>query len=336
MVTLFDLGQVVEGVVFAGWGDDWGLRYGGAGWQQIWTSGWQKSNDTRVTIPPHKITRLNGSYYKVEVRVRDTIDRTSSPGTPPYVVAERVFTFAESATPSPISSLAVTNPEGWYIQLEWVDPTQPDFIGIKVDGEYIHDREDPDKYQVGATTTYRKKFYGARPLRLSEYEVVRIVKNGTGVYQHSQHSANHPQNFRFIPLGVWIVDPENDDAVNIGAGGSEVTVDLRVGESATTYYPLGRRDPIRIVDAVRGLEGTVGGFIRGLTNKEKFERFKAQLPHKQFRLITGDLSIRVRLGEVTTFFPMGNPVRNNDPSDKLWKVAVEVFQSDDWTFMARY
>lgn len=336
-VILQDQGSVIEGMVYEGWGDNWGNRYGDHGFQDIWDSGWQKSTATRVTIPPHLIRRLDNSFYRVIVRVRDDQNRDSSPGVPEYVEAQRIFSFQENGGVSAVSSLTVTNPEGWYVQLDWVDPTQPDYIGIKVDGEYVLDREDPSKFLTGGTN-YRKKFYHSRPLRLSEYEVVRITKVG-GIYKHSTHAANPHPTFRFIPLGMWLVDEQSsgaDVAVNLGSGGDDVSVDLAIAEGVTVYHPLGRRDAVRIVDYVGGFEGSITGMIRGMQNKEFFESMKAELPHKIFRLVVGDLSIRCRLGVVGDLHPTSNPVKSSTVSDKLWRVTVEVFQADDWTFQARF
>jgi hypothetical protein len=334
-LTLYDQSQVDEDGLTSGWGDDWGRRWGGSGMQEIWTSGWQQSAATVAHIPPHLIKRLNNAYYGIKVEVNDTIDRTSCPGTPAIVELFRVFTFQEVTAISTVSSIAVSNPEGWYLQLDWVDTVEPDYYGVKVDGEYIHDRETPSKYHTSGTN-YRKKFYGMRPLRNSTFEVVRIVQDG-GAGAPYRHSKNNPtQTTRFIPLGIWIADEETDTAVNIGRGGDDASMDLAVREGNTVYYPLGRRDAVRVVDSIGGFEGTVSGLIRSLDDKERFELFKAQLPSKQFRLIAGDLSIRFRMGEVTRLVPTGDPIRSNAVADKLWAVTVEVFQSDDWTFRARY
>lgn len=325
----FDI-WILEGAE-GGYGENWGEVYGGEGYRESggWHMGRTKSSDTRAQIPPGVIKRHDESMYLLTLRVWDTEDRVAAPGTPIYVEYAVVLTFNADPTVDPVDSITATS-GGYYVELTWEDDVQPDFYGIVRDGVYLFDRIDPQEVFVSGQT-YSKRIYNVQPMEENMYWVVRIVKDGNRVAKHS--TPNPTDTITFIPQGIWLVDEDTNEGVNL-RGGDDADIQLEIGESSTVFYGINRRAPIVHRDSIRGYEGSISGLIMSRQQKERLEQFKSELPSKQFRLVTGDLSIVVALGKITALNPTDNPVDSG--ATKLWKASIEVLQQDDWTFRYRY
>jgi len=173
-----------------------------------------------------------------------------------------------------------------------------------VDGSAVQDRIDSTDLLVSGTT-YAMLYYGVAGNKPHGFEVEAVVSDA-GKLKHSQ--GNSTVTVTFNVDQIWFVD-SGDDAVysegdppNMVCLSGQDTQTLAIGESSATFYPVGRRDPIRVVDAIRGLEGTVSGTLFDDNQSTSFnllESFKD--PHRSasvYRLIFGTLNIPVQLGNV--------------------------------------
>lgn len=305
--------------VFSYWIDDNELRDASLTPVPIYDSGRRPFTDVSFTIPDGKIKKSN-KLYRLTLRVWDTLDREDLPSAPSYVEKSADFLMVRSPTPTPPSSIVAT-PVGPHVQLDVVRASAPDEFALKVDGVYVRDHIDPaDVFLTG--TTYRINYYGAVPNVATVYEVEAIVS--------SKYSMNNPTDTETItPTGVWIMGP--DDGVEVIVRGAD-TPDLSIGESGETFFLVGRRDPVRITDAVRGYEGTINGLIAdyggvtALTYVERLESLKGLAGTKEVRLLIGRLNIPVILGSIK-LSQMGVP-------KGVYEVSLEVWQVDEFTFAA--
>lgn len=303
----------------------------------VWTERWELGRHDApaaagvahsFAVPAGTITKT-GTDYRLTVRVWDAITREGTPGDPTYVEAVSTFTFVRSATPAPVTALGVAA-ENPGVLLTWTRTLTPDYFALMVDGERVLDRIDPATFAQGGGA-YACVYYGADPREAHTFEVEAVVID-LGKLKHSQGNATAAHTPE--PTGIWLVDdhdpPHHPDnlprRVRI-RGDSQAN--LGIGESATTYYVIGRRDPVRIVDAVRGLEGEVSGVVRAddPTGSDYIENLR-WLKHpsrvgRRFRLILGGESIRVELTDVA-FAPTPNP------GAREYAVTVGVIQVSDF------
>ncbi|TKG58902.1 DNRLRE domain-containing protein [Prauserella endophytica] len=261
-------------------------------------------------IPAGKITKT-GQQYRLAVQSWDTIDRENIPGDPGSQVAQATFTFVRSATPAPVTTLTVTD-EAPGVKLTFnraAGQGAPDYFCLVVDGVRVADRIDPTDFSLGGNPiVYSMVWYGANANTEHTFEVEAVVLDG-GVYKHSQSNATQTHTVDLTEVGgTWLVD--DFDTLHVPADlprrvrirGAEVP-DLEVGESSGTFYPIGRRDPVYIVDAIRGMEGPVSGVVEaedpaGSDFIENFEWMKREENvGRRYRLIFGDINIPVQLGK---------------------------------------
>lgn len=277
----------------------------------VWDTGRVTSTDTSVHVPRGLIAATDAGAYTVEVRVWDTTaGRQSTPGVPNYQTVSKTFTFGPSGVPAKVLTLTAAGDDPG-VQLTWTRAAMPDYFAVKVDGDIpggvdangnTWDRLDPTDYFVSGTT-YRLTWLNAEPNVAHTYEVVAVV-NSAGVMTMS--SANPTASYTTAPRGAWLVDMDTGDRVQIMM--KNEPSDWGIGEEATIYYPLGRRDPVRIVTSIRGYEGSLDG--RLLANSDgantTADTWRARLEAMKgnavggdaIRLIMAGFNIPVGLAEV--------------------------------------
>jgi hypothetical protein len=287
-------------------------------------------------IPAGYINALS-TNYRLTVRSWDTIDRDATPGDPLYVQAQSTFTFVRSATPSAVTTLTVANEasNGPGVLLTFnrgAGVAAPDYFALVVDGERVLDRIDPAPYLVGGDPiVFAFVWYGSNPQQQHTYEVEAVVMT-SGALKHSQSNAT--QNFTPAPQGIWLI-VDDDPPYVPGSPPKRVRLEgtstpgLAIAQSGATYHPVGRRDPVTIVDAIGGYSGDIAGRIRAADTIQPngIENFLwMKLPRnvgRRFRLIQGGLSVPVELGEVSNFAPVGDAgaVRTMEVSFHVDQVA---------------
>lgn len=273
---------------------------------------------TSYTLPEGII--VSGKPYRAIVRVWDTIDRDAYATDFDYVEAQKDFTYARSGAPVEVLTLtAVQTPtNGPGVLLTWTRAAQPDYFTLKVNGVEVLPRIDPSDVFVSGTT-YTMKWWGAIPRVATTYEVEAVVLSA-GKLQNSDANATASLTVQLDGGGVWLVDEYDDTVVRIA--GSQGP-DLAIGESGQTHFLRGRRDPVRIVDTIRGYEGDVSGLLRSKADRDTFLALKGRT--KTLRMIAGDLNIPVVLEEAST-----GPT--HVPHDRVFTVAFGVLQVDGFTF----
>ncbi|PXY33549.1 hypothetical protein BAY59_10730 [Prauserella coralliicola] len=302
----------------------------------VWSSG-RFAADAAAGVPfefsvPAGVIKRTGREYRLVVFSYDTVDREATPGDPAYIAAQSTFEFVRSATPSPVTSLTVTD-EAPGVRLTFnraAGVAQPDFFCLVVDGVRVYDRIDPLEYSEGGDPiAYSFVWYGATPNVQHTFEVEAVVDDA-GLLKHSQANATQTHTLDLTKVGgVWIVDnfaapyAPDDLPRRVRIRGAEVP-DLKLGESSAIFYPIGRRDPVYIVDAIRGLEGSISGVVEaedpaGAGFIENFAWMKLeQNVGRIFRLIFGDINVPVQLGKATN--------THLDSHMRRRQVSVEVSQ----------
>lgn len=277
--------------------------------------------------------------YRIRVWSWDTVDREDTPGDSARLTDVATFTFVRSATPSPVTSLTVVE-ETPGVKLTWNRAAlvgQPDFFALMVDGERVFDRIDPLDFSLGGDPiVYEMVWYGATNNVEHTFEVEAVVDDG-GTLKHSQGNATVTMTPDLADAevgGTWLVDddtqlhPSSTLPRRVRIRGAEVP-DLQIGESSATFFPVGRRSPVYIVDAIRGLEGTVSGVVGANdlddpNSADFLDNFEwAKLPEnvgRRWRLVFGDINIPVQLGQATNTH-MDSHLRRHQVSIEVSQIA---------------
>jgi hypothetical protein len=314
-------------------------------WVEVWSQGRRAAPANSAAaysfgVPSGKITAA-ATNYRLTVRSWDDQDRDSTPGDPAYVQAQSTFTFARSATPSPVTVLtaAAEANSGPGVLLTFnraVGQASPDYFALMVDSVRVMDRIDPaDIIDGGSPIVFSFVYYGAEPYTSHTFEV-EAVTFASSVLKHSQSNATAA--FTPTPSGAWLLDADNPPyrpaspprRVRLGPG---VSVSLGIAESGATYHVVGRRDPVTIIDAIAGYEGTVSGRIHMADPLEAGVNSVANLrwmkrPRnigRRYQFIATGLSIPVELGVVDQFNPVGDA-----GAVRAYDVSYAVTQIDEF------
>lgn len=304
-------------------------------WKELWRQDRRAAPTTAGSnynfgIPDGYIKKTS-TNYRLTVRSWDDQDRDGTPGDKTYVEAQSTFTFVRSATPAAVPSLTAAQEanNGPGVELTWTRSAVPDYFALMVNGERVLTRIDPATVFVSGTT-YTMTYYGAEPYDSNTYEVEAVVVS-SGVLKHSQ--SNDTEVFTSKPVGIWLMD-DSDPPYKPTNQPRKVlfrtaTATLGISRSGTTYKPVGRKDPVQVVDATGGYEGNVTGTIWGTdpdfgaANYIGTFRWMTRQDNvgRRFRLIAGGLSIPVELGVVDQFAPRGDVTKQ-----RAYDVSFEVFQ----------
>lgn len=275
---------------------------------------------TSVTIPEGIIVS-GGAPFFVTIQVWDTVDRQTIVGDKAYLeVSTANLTYSRSGVPGNVPTLtAVLSPSSSSpgVLLTWTRSAQPDFFCLKVDGVEVLPRIDPTTVFVSGTT-YQLLYWGSSPGSLHTYEVEAVVISG-GHQQHS--SGNATATATPTPNGIWLVDPSDGLAVQIK--GPSDSLDMHIGESGVTYEIPGSRAPVRIIDTIRGYEGSIPGTLQSRADRDTFLKLKGRITTLQ--LIVSDLSIPIVLEEATA-----QPTQL--AGNRLYSCSFSFFQVGSYTF----
>jgi hypothetical protein len=265
----------------------------------IHDSGQRTGTDTSYTIPAGILT--DGVSYTVEVRGWDapTPSREATPGDPNYASAQALFSLATDSSTGPVATLtaAPVDLTPW-VDLTFTRSTTPDsFVLLRQDAgsstwKVVRSEILPSDVFVSGTT-YRLRYYGARPNRETSYAVRAVVNN--------KQSANGPTaTLTTSPSGLWIVDFDRGIYVTLW-GNDEGTWSMV--DDASVYAPVGSTEVIRIVNGMRGLEGSLSGLLMDGFGKT-FDQMESDLyaiksePTQTVRIIAGDENFTALVGNL--------------------------------------
>lgn len=285
----------------------------------IYDSGYIASAATSFTIPDDLITSETATY-RVARRVWDDVDREATPGDPIYVEDTQDFTYVNSGAPAAPTSLTLT-PDGTpSFLLTWQIASVPDYFALVIDGKIVNARIDPASVFVSGTT-YQMRYWETTPNVSHTFEIQAVV-NSAGVLQHS--GPNPTVTGASTPADAWLAMPSKGLYVRIA---TPQPVSYEIGEDGATFFPVNRRDPVRIVSAIRGNEGSITGAISvsptgdGEANRKQLEDIKSW--HRRGEpviLIHGNRAFRVLLGKVSI-------VPETQVDNKWFNVSVEFWQT---------
>lgn len=274
---------------------------------QLASQGRTVSTDEEWEVPSGLLRE--GDTYRVDLYTWDTVDRQGITGDPAWVYASRTFTYERAETPDPVTALTA-EAVGAAVFLTWERSTDPDYFAIRANDRLVYDRLEPADCFVSGDE-YAFEFLLAKPRRVTTFEVEAVVNDG-GVLKHSGDNAT--DQTRTNPVGIWLVDPEDNLGVLI-AGKEKAS--MVIGEVSALYDPLGSRAPVRITDNIQGYEGAFNGVILDEEGRDAFLTLKGRL--STLRLIIGDLNIPVELGIVSSIpSPIGD--------EAGYDVSFEFFQ----------
>ncbi len=291
--------------------------------RQRWDSGAHHYTADTLTIPVRQtmgnarpIIR-SGHNYRFQLYIWDDEDRAGLSNDKTYSYAQIDFTYSRAGIGSAVSSLtaAASTTYPTAVLLTWTRATTPDWFALKVNGEETYHRLEPADYATGVAGQYQFLYWGAEPREATTYEIEAVTVTG----DHAQHSSGNPtRTVTTNPSGVWLIDDDADEAVEFRGTDSP---SLTVGESGTTYDLVGNRTPVRIVDSIRGYEGSFSGVVMSGDDRDMLLELKGK--DKQLRVVIGNLNFPVWLEEVTVS-PMAIP------GGQLHEASFAFFQSDEF------
>lgn len=260
----------------------------------LWDSGVVTGAATSQTVPNGVLTDPQATY-RVTVRVYDSVAREATPGDAVYAWAARDFTYQPDATVTPPSGLTTVDQAPVpRVLLQWTRGTAPDRWEVYRDGRLIASGLAPEDTLVSGTT-HQWLDTGPAPTDSHTYWVRAVVNNKASV---SATLVVGPCSTG----GVYLLDPAGDGYVPI-AGDDGGSWDMP--EEAEVFAVLGASQVVRVVTAMRGLEGSLSGVLvdgyGGLSDSEAEEALLAvkASPTVVRRLSAGDVNIPVIVGNVT-------------------------------------
>ncbi len=212
--------------------------------------------------------------------------------------------------------------------LSWERATTPDYFALVADGKIFNARIDPEAVRSDATH-YSMRVWELTPSVAHTLEIQAVVLD-LGVLKHS--SPNPHVTSVLKARDAWIIMPSKNLYVPFFL---DAAPDYSYGEDGTTFFPRSRRDPVRIVGAIRGQEGTLTGTIgpgggkTGPQNRAAFEDIKSwHRRGERVVIITGDRQFGALLGTAKAVAQPG--------TDNEWFTAtVEFWQIDGFTIKDR-
>jgi hypothetical protein len=219
--------------------------FGTPGWVDI-TDGTSDDDDFEI----HGL-RWRDATYRLVLKAFDEFPRGNVPNETAYMLARVEFVYIPGPT-DPIDTLVLTQDGGSspVVLAEFTRANAPDTFGIYCNGVLVDTVDSGDAFVSG--TTYRWPVYAAAGYASNEIGVVAT--------DDGEDSDMVSEDITPTVIGIWILAPDGDLRLPLFAIGGRDKVTTSLGEDGETFFPL-RGDPVRIVDSVRGLEGTVSGDI---------------------------------------------------------------------------
>ncbi len=258
-----------------------------------------------------------GHNYRFQLYIWDDEDRASLSNDKAYSYEQIDFTYSRAGIGTAISSLTAVQSTTYptAVLLTWTRAVTPDWFALVANGEEVYHRIEPVDVATGVAGQYQYLYWGAEPREAVTYEIEAVTMTA----DHAQHSSGNPtRTVTTNPSGVWLIDDDEGEAVEFrGTDSPSITV----GESGTTYDLVGNRMPVRIVDSIRGYEGSFNGMVMSGEDRDLLLELKGK--DKELRMVVGNLNFPVWLEEVTVS-PMAIP------GGEFHEAGFSFFQSDEF------
>jgi hypothetical protein len=282
---------------FGGTETAWQLEIPDVGYDSTETPG----TDLVFEIPSGTLEDRNTVYTAV-LRVWDDFTR-DAPSDHDFVLVERTFVYNGSNAEAGVTGLTLAT-DGPAQVLTWHRGGPPDAFTIFADDEIIVDQIDwSDVFVSGTTYSYRLLRVGRSPVTAVAFDV-EAHDNALG----DSHNSGTVEGLTG-PTGIWLVRETASglNSIEVRIEGQD-SIQMKLTEDGATFMPLGSRSPVRVVDQIRGYEGSVQGLIFGDDALADFQSLKAIAPGTKtngtngtsvLRLIFGQQNIPVDIGQVT-------------------------------------
>jgi hypothetical protein len=246
--------------------------------------------------------------YRLVVKAWDRTDRVPSQGDNPFVRTVTIVTLDVDGTQTPVTTLTASQATSGYpdIKLHWTRASDPDRFIIVRDGEVLA-RVDPDDVRVSAGV-FEWVDESAAPNVQHTYHVRASTDVGGGVVKQS---ANGPAAVIFAEVtGVWLRWAAGDVLLY-----SKTPPDARQVDKRETFDLPYRAEPVDIITAVGGFEGSFAGSIdRRQDDLDATRALLEGLRQKQatpVRLVWSSRNIWARLRGLSVAPREGTIVRTN-------------------------
>lgn len=291
--------------------------------EELWTLPRTPTAETAAAVPEDLLDRAG--IYQIQHRVFDAEDREALVNAPAAVETVRQFRyFPANVGIVPVDDLQIVA-FGPMIELTWTYPVGEvvNFWCLRVDGKERKHRITLEETRVGATQTFKHRIWGAEPYTRHKY-VIEAVKVVAGKHRHSVGNKRRYMTTR--PTGIYLCDPHADSMVRIRGIDAP---DVDYYEVGTTFDVVGGDHPKRVVDALGGYRGSVGGdaFVLGAKNRNRFKRMKKRALDRSLRLVWSDINIPVTLEEAAVI-----PSADLPPGNRKFGVSFGFFQDGEITW----
>ncbi|WP_166139617.1 DNRLRE domain-containing protein [Nocardioides ochotonae] len=292
------------------------------GGDKVYDSGEIPSDDVVHNI---RTPLSDDQTYRVVVRVWDARLRVETPGAPAHASSPAV-SFAvqvDDTIPAPTDLTCAPPYRGApYVELRWTRPDTPDNWTIYRDGRALAVEVLPEEtiQDDGATFVWRD--YSAQPHTAHRYYVRPNVNNRLG-------NRSAVVTTTMGTEGLWLVNTETGASVCL-FGDDDGSWSMP--EESSVYTPVGGSRPIRIVSAMRGLEGNLSGDLMDGFGRTCAE-WQADLmaikgdPTAVLRLVAGDVNIPVLVGNIAM-----SPSPKSRAGQSLMSVTFDFWQTGELPF----
>jgi hypothetical protein len=216
-----------------------------------WDTGKITGTLTSITPPAGKIT-LPNVVYTVTLKIWDTKDRETVPGSPAYQEVVRTFTFVPGVATGTTGLTATPDAGGKpKVVLQWTSATMPDRFNVLRNGKIIAGSLDPTLTLVSGTThSYTDRT--ASPRRTLVYEVQRVVNNVAS-------ASNSTDTKTLTSRGRWLQEPITGLELFIA---NKEDVDMTLNATESVLQGIAPDSvPVAINQSLGGLEGTLSGLL---------------------------------------------------------------------------
>lgn len=288
-----------------------------ADYVDVYTRDYVATTDLDFTPPAGVITE-SGAKYKVTLYVRDEYQRPENE----VQNASRIFDYVAGSTVTAPAALTATATTGLpFVRLAWTRVAIPDFFVLERDGVEVE--VFTGLSADAGSNNFVHDYYGAQPFVEHDY-TVRAKTSAVGT---SQSPTAASATLR--PSGVWLAHADGWYFRVLG----ENEVSSTMAEDGDTLKLLNRRDPVRVVSRLGGLEGQVSGPVTStyLESSYDVDDYRDALYTiirdygltGDLRLIFGHRNIPVIVGN----FSVAEWPNANEP---VYDVSFDYWQVDEW------